>query len=244
LKSFEPKEFNLTLPPNPQWLGGINSLEQPEEAKTTIDPYCDGRTPVDNYRLLVSAVVPRPIALVSTVSSQGNRNLAPFSYFNLVNSDPPIFVIGLSQGSQGPKDTLRNILETKECTVNIVSEWFAEAANQTCVNAPSDQDEWNIAGLTIEPSQRVKAPIVQESAFSIECKLLHHHDWFSKKVEGKHTGTMVILEGLLFHARSEVLNDEQNGLDIDKLKPVSRLGGVTYGRTTEGYNLPRVMWEK
>lgn len=199
---------------------------------------------MDNYRLLVSSIVPRPIALVSTLSPSGEKNLAPFSYFQLVNSDPPIFVIGISQGKGVAKDTVTNLLHTEECTVNIMSEWFVEAANQTCIDAPAGRSEWEIAGLTEEKSTHVKPSIVQESAFSIECKLVHHHDWFSKSVEGRKTGTLCILEGVLFHARTEVLNDDKNSLDIGKLKPVSRLGGNTYGRVTEGFDIPRAVWEQ
>ncbi|CEP21752.1 YWR1 [Cyberlindnera jadinii] len=218
-------------------------VAEPTGGKITIDPLEEKRTSVDNYRLLVSSIVPRPVALVSTVDRDGNANLAPFSYFQVVNSDPPMFVLGISQGFNGPKDTLKNLLDTGECTVNIVSEWFAEAANKANINAPSGTSEWEIAGLEQEHSQIVKPAIVKRSAFSVECKLAHHHEWFSKRVEGKKTGNLVILEGVLFHVSGEVLNAEGTSLDIEKLRPISRLGGTTYGRTTEGYDLPRFQWE-
>ncbi len=175
---------------------------------------------------------------MSTVSPEGVRNLAPYSYFQVVNSDPPIFVIGSSKGRGVNKDTAENVLATKELTINIISEWFIEAANYACTNAPRDVDEWKLSGLTPLESVKVKPPHVAESAFSIEAKLISHHEWTSK-VTGKPSGTLLIVEAVNFHAREDVISKELNSLDLSKFKPVSRLGGSTYSRTTQAFDLGR-----
>jgi flavin reductase (DIM6/NTAB) family NADH-FMN oxidoreductase RutF len=109
--------------------------------------------------------------------------------------DPPIFCIGFSGGIDNPKDTCKNIIETGECTINIISEWFAEAANYCAINAPHGVSEWDLSGLTPAPSTKVKPPRVAESVFSVEAKLRHHHEWESPTTPGKKTGVLVILEG-------------------------------------------------
>ncbi|CCH43498.1 hypothetical protein BN7_3048 [Wickerhamomyces ciferrii] len=229
-------KFELTKSPNPNWnykeqikVQGVN------HEKIEINPSDSNRSPVDNYKLLISAVIPRPIGFISTISSNGTRNLAPFSYFTMVNHDPPIFVVGFSS----KKDSYQNLLDTKECTINIISEWFVEAANSCSIDGPSEFDEWELSGLTSSPSLYVKPGVVDESAFAIEAKLVKNFDWFSKKDPTKKTGSTVFLEGINFHVRKDIINTDLNQVDVSKLKPVSRLGGITYGRTTQGYEKPR-----
>lgn len=198
-----------------------------------LDPYANGRNPMDNYRLLISAITPRPIGFVSSISRDGTRNLAPFSYFTFVNHDPPIFCIGFAHGAQS-KDTARNILETGEAVVNIISEWYVEAANYCSINAPEGVSEWDLCGLTPAESSKVKPPHVAEAAFSVEARLVAHHDWHSK-VTDKKSGTLCIMEGVNFHIREDTFDKERNIIDPAKLKPVSRLGGISYARTVAGY---------
>lgn len=237
--------WHYTQIPDPAWQvgSGANSDEWKRHKKITIDPYGEGRSPVDNYKTLISAIVPRPIGFVSTVSPSGERNLAPFSYFTVVNHDPPIFTLGFSGGRGNPKDTCKNILDTGELTINIISEWFVEAANYCSVNAPHGVDEWKFSGLTPLKSDDVAPEHVAESAFSVEARLLHSHEWKSKTDATRATGTLCIVEGVKFHVREDVINKELNGLDIAKLKPVSRLGGITYARTVDGYEKPRPDYE-
>lgn len=243
IQTFEPYDFTWTAPPNSQWSSGTNATAQPESsAKILIDPYAEDRDLRDNYRLLVSSIVPRPIALVSTVDTEGRANLAPFSFFNVVSADPPVFALGISHVT-GEKDTLRNLRETGECTISIISEWYTEAANATSINAPSGSSEWEYAGLTKEPAQKVKAPLVGESAFSIECKVMHTHELFSKREQDKQTSTVLLLEGLFFHVQESVLNEDGKTIDMAKLRPVARLGGISYGSITSGYALSRPEWE-
>ncbi|OBA20053.1 hypothetical protein METBIDRAFT_33032 [Metschnikowia bicuspidata var. bicuspidata NRRL YB-4993] len=240
------KKWQYTQIPDVEWKpgSGANSDEWKNYKKISIDPYQEGRSPVDNYKTLISAVVPRPIGFVSTIGENGKKNLAPFSYFTVVNHDPPIFTLGFSGGKGSHKDTCKNILETEELTINIISEWFVEAANFTSINSPLGTDEWKLSGLTPLESQKVKPPHVAESAFSIEAKLVHSHEWESKADPGKATGTLCIVEGVNFHAREDVINEDMNILDIAKLKPVARLGGITYSRTLDGYERLRPDFQK
>lgn len=234
---FESKLWTYTQVPDINWKvgSGATSTEWKQHKKISIDPYGEGRNPVDNYKTLISAVVPRPIGFVSTISKDGKRNLAPFSYFTVVNHDPPIFTLGFSGGKGSPKDTCRNILDTEELTINIISEWFVEAANYCSTNAPPGVDEWKLSGLTPLDSEKVKPPHVAESAFSIEARLVHSHEWHAKSDPTRGTGVLCIVEGVNFHVREDVINADLNNVNINKLKPVSRLGGITYGRTVEGY---------
>lgn len=241
MEPFPETTWKLTTLPYSEWTpgSGASNDEWKKHKKIAIDPYDTDRSPADNYTMLISAVVPRPIGFVSTVSKDGVKNLAPFSYFTVMNSDPPIFSLGFSAGSGKYKDTCTNILETGELTISIISEWFLEAANYCAIPAPSDIDEWELSGLTPLESLKVKPPHVAESAFSIEAKLVSHHEWKSRSNPEKTSGVTCLVEGINFHAREDIIDEERKRLDISKLKPVSRLGGVTYGRTTEGYDIPR-----
>lgn len=240
LKAYNSDEtFTFTETPNPDWrVGqGANDDEWKRYKKLPIDPYSEDRGPFDNYKTLVSSITPRPIGFLSTISADGVRNLAPYSYFQVVSSNPPIFTIGISQ-ARGEKDTFKNIIDTKELTINIVSEWFIEAANATSTNSPLEVDEWEISGLTPQESLKVRAPHVAESAFSIEAKLIHHHEWHSKTSPGQVTGSLLIVEGIQFHIREDIFNEDGQNVDIAKLKPVARLGGNIYGKLSSGYQLP------
>ncbi|KAK9458549.1 flavoprotein oxygenase [Lipomyces oligophaga] len=220
---------------------GANDDDWKNHEKVAVDPYQAGRDPFDNYKLLIAGIVPRPIGFVSTESKTGVRNLAPFSYTQVVHHDPPIFCIGFASSVSAAKDTLANILETGELTINIISEWFVEAANYTAVNAPAEVSEWALSGLTPLPSTKVTPPHVAESAFSIEAKLVTHHEW-TGKLSGQPNGTLVIVEGINFHIRKDASNDQFTFLDPKVLKPVSRLGGISYGRSTQGFEMLRPVW--
>lgn len=237
------RSFKLTQVPCPEWKAGQGAIsdEWKQHKKVTIDPQTRDNT--ENYKTLISGVVPRPIGFVSSVDKDGVTNLAPFSYFNLANNDPPILTLGFSLSKGAPKDTAKNIVETGECAISIISEWFLEAANMTAAMCPPEVDEWELSGLTKSPSQIVKAPHVAESAYSMECKLVAHHEWTSKKT-GEVSGSTLLVEVLLWHIREDTLSEDKTVVDINKLKPVSRLGGVTYGRSVDGYELPKPNWDR
>ncbi|KAL5524160.1 hypothetical protein ACEPAG_8333 [Sanghuangporus baumii] len=207
------------------------------------------------YKMLTSAVIPRPIAFVSTLSDSGVPNLAPFSYFSLVAHNPPLLSVSFVLPSNRPKDTRENIKATKEFTVNIISEPFVEAANSTSIEAPAEIDEWAVSGLTPEPSELVKPPRVRESAVSFECKLYHFLDITPTHAVGSSspsdsvsppdaTHSMVLGRIHRAHIRHSILSSDGLSVDAAALRPVSRLGGTSYARIGEGFDLDRPSWRK
>lgn len=119
----------------------------------------DDLSAAERYKLLVGTVVPRPIAWISTRSSAGVGNVAPYSAFNMVSAAPPLIVLGAMRAADGSmKDTTTNILETKEFVVNLVGEPMLEAMNVTCIDAPPEVDEALLAGLEMVPSDLVAPP--------------------------------------------------------------------------------------
>ncbi|EFX03204.1 flavoprotein oxygenase [Grosmannia clavigera kw1407] len=166
-------------------------------------------------------------------------NLAPFSYTNVVNHDPPIFTIGIVGGLANAKDSLANLAATGECVLNIVSEHFIEAANATSVNAPYGVSEWALTGLHKAPTTHVKPARIQEAIVAIECKVVELKEFESRANPGKKSGTLIILEGVNFWVREDAINEEQNLIDPDVLRPVGRLGGITYSRNNEVYEMLR-----
>lgn len=238
----------FTQTKKPDWKPGQGANDGGEclnHEHVDIDPYQDGRPATFNYKLLISAIIPRPIGFVSTRSKDGSStNLAPFSYTQVVNHDPPIFIVGYAGGFDKAKDSLKNLMESGECTINIISEHFIEAANATSVNAPYGVSEWALTGLTPAPCKNVQASRVKEAIFSVEGKLMDTKEFESRATPGKKTGVLAIIEGVRFWARDDAINSDRNLIDPAVLRPMSRLGGITYGRLLEGIELPRPDWEE
>lgn len=236
------KEVTFTQPPAPKWKQGDGANDGGESLKKNhveIDPYEEGRDISSNYKFLISSIVPRPIALISSRSQDGQTtNLAPFSYAQVINHDPPLFTVGFVGTLEKAKDSLKNLVESGECVINLISEHFVEAANATAINAPYGVSEWDISGLTQAPSSVVKAARVKESIVSIEGKLVETKE-FESRVTGQKTGVLAIIEGVRFWARDDAINDDKNLIDLKVLKPISRLGGISYGRTTEAMEIAR-----
>ncbi|KAG1815911.1 flavoprotein oxygenase [Suillus subaureus] len=243
--------FRVTDPPNPNWQlrQGLPDHIEPgkswkaEEEKGWKTWNLSDISPREVYPLLTSCIVPRPIALVSSTSSDGMPNLAPFSYFSMVAHNPSLLSISFSHSprTRKSKDTKENILATKQFTVSIMSEPFIEAANITSVDAPADIDEWDISGLTGSTSIDVRPPWVKESAIGFECELFHSYE-ICPPNSGEVTNTLVL--GLIkrAHIRESVLT--ANGtVDPAKLRAVSRLGGNMYARIGEGFELSRPPWK-
>ncbi|KAG2083435.1 hypothetical protein BD769DRAFT_627949 [Suillus cothurnatus] len=196
---------------------------------------------VNMHKLLNSSVVPRPIALVSTISEEGIENLAPYSWFNIVTTYPPVISFGCNNNASGGlKDTAANLKKSQGFTVNMVSEAFIENANATAINAPPDFDEWNISGLTKEKSVQVKASRVKESAVSMECELYQSID-INHPVTGEHKSTLMIAHVKYVHVRKDVLTD-RGIIDITQFKPIARLGDVSYGRVGDAFRMPAPKW--
>jgi flavin reductase (DIM6/NTAB) family NADH-FMN oxidoreductase RutF len=160
----------------------------------------------------------------------------------MVNHDPPLFAVGFAGSIECAKDSLRNVLESKELVINTISDHFIEAANFTSINAPYAVNEWALSGLTPIASSKVKPPRVHESIFTIECKVVEHKEW--KNPEGKVTGVTIFAEGVMFHAREDAINADKNLLDPAVLRSVARLGGITYSCCTDGFEMPRPDFDK
>jgi flavin reductase (DIM6/NTAB) family NADH-FMN oxidoreductase RutF len=193
------------------------------------------------YSLLISSVVPRPIAWVSTVNAAGQPNLAPFSFFNAVSADPPLlaFAPGLRRPRQPDavdgeaKDTLRNVRETKEFVVNVVTYELAEAMNLTSGEYDASVNEFELARLTPQPSKIVRAPRVAESPVSFECKLHQILDFSSAPT----SGSLVI--GKIVSIYIDDAHLKEGKLDRDSLDLVGRMGGIQYTRTTQRFEMVR-----
>lgn len=203
-----------------------------------IDPLANA--PEDTYKLMIGLIVPRPIAFVSTLDPQGVRNLAPFSYFTACSTNPPVicFCAAVRSGPRPQKDTLRNIEATGEFVVNIVSEDFAEKMNATSAEAPPEIDEFILAGLTPVASDLVKPPRVAESRIHLECRLRQLVP-VSDKPGG---GTLILGDVLRFHFQDDLLDGFK--IDPDKLKAIGRMGGPTYCRTRDHFDMPRPTWNE
>lgn len=202
----------------------------------SIDPA--QHAPGQVYKLMSGIIVPRPVALVSTVDAAGRTNLAPFSFFCGVGSVPPtlLFCPVLRAASATPgarKDTLHNVEQTGEFVVNVVSESIAEATNITAAEVPSHVDEFELAGLTPIPSMAVKPPRVAESPAQMECKLLQVI-YTSHEPGG---GVIVLGEIVQFHVREDLLNGFR--VDADGLNAVGRMAGNSWVRTRDRIELTR-----
>ena len=170
------------------------------------------------YHFMISMVVPRPIAFVSTVNAEGRRNLAPFSYFNAISSDPPLIGISIIHRHDDPKDTLRNIRETREFVVNLVNEPLLDPMVHTAGEWPADADEFEKSGLAATPSDLVRAPRVAATPVAMECRL---HQEIALG-----SAAFVVGEILRVHVADDVLTNGR--VDVTKLRPVGRLGGEDY----------------
>ena len=189
----------------------------------------------DIYKLMIGSIVPRPIALVSSVDEANVRNLAPFSYFTACSANPPVVVFCPMLRPLPPmaKDTLRNIMATREFVVNIVSEEFVERMNATAAQVGPEVDEFELSGLTPLASELIKPARVAESHVHMECRLLQVVH-VSERPGG---GSVVLGEVLRFHVDEDFI--ENFRIDPDKLRAVGRMAGSTYARTTDRFELER-----
>jgi flavin reductase (DIM6/NTAB) family NADH-FMN oxidoreductase RutF len=181
------------------------------------------------HHFLISIIVPRPIAFVSTVGADGSHNVAPFSYFNLISSRPPLVGISVNRRAAGPKDTARKARETGEFVVNVVDEALHAKAVQASGEWPEEVDEFQLTGLTKVTSERVKPPRVGESPVSLECRL--------ERIVEIGSTDFLVGEVLCAHVRDDVLREGR--VDPVLLKPVGRLGGELYSVVRDVIAMPR-----
>lgn len=183
-----------------------------------------------------ACVAPRPIGWISTLSSNGVANIGPYSFFNGVAAEPPQ-VMYSTNGRQphGPKDTLTNIRETKEFVVNVATWDLRDAMNMTSLAAKPDENEFDLAGLTPAPSEKIAAPRIADSPINMECKLLKIVDLLS--ADPDQPNTMVIGHVVGIHIREDILTDGL--IDYTKVKLISRLGYKDYACIEKTFALSR-----
>jgi flavin reductase (DIM6/NTAB) family NADH-FMN oxidoreductase RutF len=195
------------------------------------------RTPWQElYQRLVEVVVPRPIALVSTVDAAGRPNLAPFSFFNVVSANPPYLAFSPQRsGRTGEaKDTLLNVKETGAFVVAVVTEELAAKVNAASARLPRGVSEFDHAGLTPAPASRVGPPLVAESPVNMECRLVEIRTYG----DGPGAGSLIVGEILVVHLRPD-LPDESGKVPPARLRAVGRMGGSLWVRTRGTFGLPR-----
>jgi flavin reductase (DIM6/NTAB) family NADH-FMN oxidoreductase RutF len=192
------------------------------------------------YKLLIGCIVPRPIAWVSTAGADGAHNVAPFSFFMGVCSDPPMlaFSVGPRAGGVAPanadlKDTVRNLEATGDFVVNVVDDSLAERMNLTSGEYPPEVDEFVLAGLTAVPSTKVRAPRVREAPISLECRVAQ----ILRVGRGPHS--LVLGEILYFHLRDNLYDQGTGRIDMRRLKPVGRLAGEMYAHVHDLFEMKR-----
>lgn len=176
------------------------------------------------YKLLVGCVMPRPIAWVSTQNEEGLLNLAPFSFFNVASRYPPTLAISIGKAEQKEKkDTLRNIQESGELVVNVVSKDLLESMNITASEVPVNINEFELAGLDTKKSSRVNCPRVAQSRISMEC--------VCKEIIPIGVDNLVIVEVVQFVISDEVI--EEGKIQPNKLGSVGRMAGPIYCATDD-----------
>lgn len=201
----------------------------------------DKTSPETFYKILIGSVLPRPIAWVSTVNKEGVPNLAPFSFFTVASSNPPVLCFApalkleVFEGTQKgkPKDTLKNIQDTGEFVVNIVSHEIAEKMNQSSGSYPPGVNEFEKAGLSTAPSTHIAPPRVAESLINFECKL---HQVISF---GEHPGAGNLVLGRIQCAHLHETVFKNGRVDIDVLHPIGRLAGMEYCEIKERFVMVR-----
>jgi len=188
----------------------------------------------ESYRLLVNTVVPRPIALVTTVDATGTPNAAPFSFFNLMGHDPPILVLGIERKAPGEyKDTLRNLRDSGEFVVNLVNEAMAERMNVTAVNFDSSVDELLEAGLASEPARRITVPRIVDSPVSLECTT-------RQIISLGQDRSIVIGDIRAMHIADEYYDSDRRHVLTEKMGLIGRMHGRGwYARTSDLFHMER-----
>lgn len=189
---------------------------------------------MEAHELLVGAVLPRPIAFVSTIGENGVNNVAPFSFFSSISVKPAYIGFSIGRYREGrKKDTLMNIEFSKDFVINIVTEELVDAMNQASKDYPSDVDEFKEVGLTAVKSDLVRAPMVAESPVNMECRLVKILEFG----EAPRITGFVIGEVIRVHVKDDLWID--NKIKADRLKAVGRLGEELYCRTTDMFKKKR-----
>lgn len=202
----------------------------------TLDPReLTGR---ENYKLMSGSVVPRPIAFVTTLSQDGSViNAAPFSFFNVVSSDPPLLSISIARKEGVMKDTARNVLAMEELVVHICDEAIALDMNETAAMLEPHESELERTNLTTVPSNMVSVPGIQEALVRMECTLYQHIPISND--EGKPVSDLLLVRIVQYHFSENVYDPATKYILMDQLKPISRLAGNDYAKLGERFTVVR-----
>ncbi len=198
----------------------------------------DAMSTADSYKLLASVILPRPIAWVTSRDEDGRLNAAPFSFFNILSSDPPLVAISFSPApDRTTKDTLANIRSRREFVVNMVPEELAEAMNVTATNAPTGIDETQLAGLELAACSMVEVPRIAGSPAALECKLF-------EVLEPGGASTIVLGRIVYAHVRESAFEDLATlHIDPSKMRLIGRMhGGGGYTTTRDIFTIDRRKW--
>lgn len=187
-------------------------------------------TPYQRYKLMTGLIVPRPIALVTTINAQGVVNAAPFSLFNMIGEEPPLVLISLNRSAAGSlKDTAVNILANEQFVVHIADEAMAQAMHDCGTALPPDQSEIDLVGLSTTPSSAVAPPRIVEAPVAFECQLAE-----KMETESRH---IFIGRVLRLHARDGLLDMDKHHVRLDDYFPVARFGSDLYVRTRDRFKM-------
>lgn len=188
----------------------------------------------ENYKLLIGSIIPRPVAVVSTQSADGIVNIAPFSFFNIVSSEPVILSLAIQRKGGELKDTARNLLATKEAVVHILDQTNVQEANKTAALLPADQSELTVSGFTTTTSKTIAVPGLKEASVRLET-ILHQHVPIKK--DQQTTADLLLLEVVGYQIAEDVYQDGK--IDPRALQAVSRLAGNSYATIGEIFDIKR-----
>ena len=192
----------------------------------------------NQYKVISSVVVPRPIALMSTMSPAGAHNAAPFSLFNIFGEEPPVVIIGLQDHwDRRVKNTTVNVLETGEFVVNLVDDDLGPAMNICAVDFPEGVSETEIAGLTLTPCDKIKPHRIVEAPVSLECRRI-------AVVQIAPHRKIAIGEVVMVHVRDGLMDPETLRIDIEAYKPIGRLFASLYTRTRDQFEMKMDSYEE
>lgn len=198
----------------------------------SIDP--NTKTARENYKILTGSVIPRPIAFVTTMSASGVLNAAPFSYFNIVSSNPPLLSVSIERSNGKMKDTARNIMFQNEYVIHIVDEDLVHNMNKTAASLPPDKSEVDLTTLTKEASTCISVPAIKEAKIRFECILEQ-----TLQVGDKDFPSCDLMIGRIvqYHIKNDVYYNGK--IDPAGLSAVSRLAGNNYANVGEIYEIKR-----
>ncbi|MGF9857575.1 flavin reductase family protein [Priestia endophytica] len=188
----------------------------------------------ENYKFLIGSIIPRPIAFVTTTSKDGILNGAPFSYFNIVSSNPPMISLSIQRSEGKQKDTARNIIESKQFVVHIVDEQNVEKINKTAASLAPNQSEIELANLTPVESVKISVPGVKEAKIRMECSLENSLELGGSDSPGC---DLIIGKVVQFHIEQDIYKNGR--IDPNGLAAVSRLAGDNYAKIGEIFEVKR-----